>query len=311
MLDQATASAPGKINIFFAVGPLLADGFHSVASVYQALDLREIVSISPASSWSVAVDGAISEEQIAAVPTGEENLVVRAVKLVAKLAGLPAAAAISAISIYKNVPVAGGMGGGSADAAAAMIAANEVWGTGLGLQEMAAASVELGADVPFALLGQTAIGLGRGEKLTSVEQVVPLHWVLAVAERGLSTPAVYKRLDELRMARGDDPSAFAEANVAAALLAALQSGDALEVAKLIKNDLQEAALDLMPELAQTIEAGLAAGALAGMVSGSGPTIALLAQDEEAAEQIANILAFQGINAIAACGPSAGAKLVAN
>ncbi len=311
MLDQATASAPGKINLLFAVGPLLPDGFHSVASVYQALDLREAVSVAPSSKWNVSVAGALSEEQIAAVPTGEDNLVVRAVKLVAKLAGLPEAAAVYQLSIYKNVPVAGGMGGGSADAAAAMIAANELWACGLSMEQLTEAAVELGADVPFALMGETAIGLGRGEKLTLVDRVAPLHWVLVVADRGLSTPAVYKRLDDLRAARGEDPTKVSEAAVPAEFISALQSGDVLRVAKAIKNDLQEAALDLMPELADTIASGIAAGALAGMVSGSGPTVAMLAEDEESAERIANILAFQGLDAIAATGPAAGATLAAN
>ena len=311
MLDQATASAPGKINLFFAVGPLLPDGFHSVASVYQALDLREAVSVAPSSQWNVSVSGALSDEQIASVPTGEDNLVVRAVKLVAKLAGLPEAAAVSELAIYKNVPVAGGMGGGSADAAAAMVAANELWASGLSMAQMTEAAVELGADVPFSLMGETAIGLGRGEKLTLVDQVAPLHWVLVVADRGLSTPAVYKRLDELRSARGEDPTKVDEAAVPAEFISAVQSGDVARVAKAIKNDLQEAALDLMPELADTIAAGIAAGALAGMVSGSGPTVALLAEDEESAERIANILAFQGLEAIAATGPAAGATLAAN
>lgn len=311
MRDQAVAIAHGKINIFFAVGPLHSDGFHSVASVYQALELSETVAIRPATNWSVAIDGEISAEQLASVPTGEENLVVRAVKLVARLANLPESAAISGLHIFKNVPVAGGMGGGSADAAAAMIAANELWAVGLSREQLVQAAVELGADVPFALMGNTAVGLGRGENLRLIENVCKLHWVLVVADQGLSTPAVYRRLDELRTAASENPSDVAEVQVPEELIRALQVGDLASIASLIKNDLQVAAIDLMPQLASTIQAGLDAGALAGMVSGSGPTVALLASDEDAAERIANILAVQGFTALATSGPAAGAILAAN
>ena len=299
---SVTASAPGKTNLFFAVGPLLEDGFHDVASVYLALDLREEVTVSQAETWSVSVSGNISAEQIASVPTGEDNLVVLAAKHVAKLANVPAQP--TAFAIEKHVPVAGGMGGGSADAAAALVAVNALWRTGVESQLID--SVELGADVPFALAGGIAIGLGRGEVLTQIDAVPELNLVLVTSDKGLSTPAVYKRLDELRAARGIDPNLAEAALVPEDLIRALQGGDQAAIAAVLRNDLQEAALDLRPDLAKTIEDGLAAGALTGFVSGSGPTIAFLVADADSAETVAQRLHIQGYRALSAAGPTSGA-----
>ena len=301
-VHSVTASAPGKTNLFFAVGPLLADGFHEVASIYLALDLREEVTVSSAENWSVSVTGNISAEQIASVPTGGENLVVRAAKHVADLAKVPAQP--TSFAIDKHVPVAGGMGGGSADAAASLIAVNALWHTGV--ESQLSESVALGADVPFALAGGIALGLGRGEVLTQIESVPAINLVLVTSDEGLSTPAVYKRLDELRAARGVDPMEAPEAVVPDELIRALQSGDQKAISSLLKNDLQEAALDLRPDLRKTIEDGLAAGALTGFVSGSGPTIAFLVADADGAESIAQKLHSQGYRALAAAGPAAGA-----
>ena len=301
-LHSVTASAPGKTNLFFAVGPLLEDGFHDVASIYLALDLREEVSVGPASDWSVSVSGNISAEQIAAVPTSEENLVVKAAKRVAELAGTSSQPI--AFAIEKHVPVAGGMGGGSADAAAALVAVNALWCTGV--ESKLSDTVDLGADVPFALAGGIAIGLGRGERLTQIESVPAIHLVLVTSDEGLSTPAVYKRLDEIRAARGANPRQVAAAVVPEALIQALQSGNQIAIAELLSNDLQEAALDLRPDLKQTIEDGIEAGALTGFVSGSGPTIAFLVADADSAEDLAQKLHIRGYRALAASGPAAGA-----
>jgi 4-diphosphocytidyl-2-C-methyl-D-erythritol kinase len=303
-------TAPGKINVFFAVGPLLPDGFHSVASVYQALELREEISVAASASWLVEVSGSLPEEQLQMVPTGEENLVVRAAKLIAELAGHPEAKPV-AFDIFKNVPVAGGMGGGSADAAAALLAVNRLWQTEITHEQLIRESVKLGADVPFALLGGTAIGLGRGEQLEPIIDVKPLNWVLVTSLDGLSTPAVYGRLDELRAERGIDPSNLPEPVVPIALVEALVEGDPLKLAPLLKNDLQEAAIDLKPELAEVIAAGVAAGALTGIVSGSGPTIVFLADSEDSANTIANILSLTGHDAIVTTGPSVGTILEIN
>jgi 4-diphosphocytidyl-2-C-methyl-D-erythritol kinase len=256
------------------------------------------------------VSGALSEEQIAAVPTGEENLVVRAAKLIAKLANKTRTPEIS-FEITKNVPVAGGMGGGSADAAAAMLAVDDLWETHVDGEALIKAAAELGADIPFALLGGTAIGIGRGDKLDPIDEVQKLHWVLVPMDAGLSTPRVYAKLDEMRAAKGQDPTLVPTPQVPHELIDALVNGDARKVAKHLHNDLQDAAVSLMPELSVTMDAGLAAGALAAMVSGSGPTIAMLAESEEAAESIANRLAFEGYIAIPTFGPAKGTLLEKN
>jgi 4-diphosphocytidyl-2-C-methyl-D-erythritol kinase len=298
---SVTASAPGKTNLFLAVGALQADGFHEVASIYLALDLREEVTVTPAEDWSVTVSGNVSVEQLAAVPTGPENLVVKAAHHVAELAKF--AAQPVAFEIDKHVPVAGGMGGGSADAAASLVAVNALWCAGV--EDRLIDSVQLGADVPFAVAGGIAVGLGRGEKLTQIVDVPNLHLVLVVSDEGLSTPAVYSRLDELRAARGVDPTEAEDAFVPEEIILALQSGDSTRIAAALKNDLQDAALDLRPDLKQTIQDGLDAGALTGFVSGSGPTIAFLVVDANSAEEIAQKLHARGHNAIATSGPAAG------
>lgn len=309
-MSRVTVSAPGKINIFFAVGPLRTDGYHEVVSIYQALDLREEVAVTAADGWQVQVYGNISPDQIASVPIGESNLVVRAAKSLAKLAGIPNPHPVN-FEITKSVPVAGGMGGGSADAAAALIAVNELWCTGVSGNQLIESATQLGADVPFALLGGTALGTGIGEDLKVIEGVQRLHWVLVANNEGLSTPSVYQRLDELRSARGYDPAAVSVPEIPKDLIKALQSGDASAVAKHLHNDLQEAAVDLMPELAATMTAGMAAGAVAAMVSGSGPTVALLALNEEHADSVANQLSIQGYTAIPTFGPAAGTIMEAN
>lgn len=310
MTIQVTASAPGKINIFFKVGALNSDGYHDVLSIYQALDIRETVTVSDSSRWKVSVSGALSEEQIAAVPTGEDNLVVRAAKSIGQLAALTRIPELG-FEITKNVPVAGGMGGGSADAAAAMMAVDELWETHVDGEALIKAAAELGADIPFALLGGTAIGIGRGDKLDPIDDVQKLHWVLVPMDAGLSTPRVYAKLDEMRAAKGQDPTLVPTPQVPQELIDALVHGDARKVAKHLHNDLQDAAVSLMPELSVTMDAGLAAGALAAMVSGSGPTIAMLAESEEAAESIANRLAFEGYIAIPTFGPAKGTLLEKN
>lgn len=310
MSNRISVSAPGKINIFFKVGALQENGFHDVLSIYQALDLRETVTVSAADNWQVSVAGPLSAEQIAAVPTGEENLVVRAAKSIAELAGLDNPHPVK-FEITKNVPVAGGMGGGSADAAAALLAVDELWCTGVDGEALLHNAAELGADIPFALIGGTAIGVGKGDNLEPIDGVSQLHWVLVPMDAGLSTPRVYAKLDEIRAARGEDPELVSTPSKPIELISALQSGDAREVARYLHNDLQEAAVALMPELSITMHAGIAAGALAAIVSGSGPTVAMLAESEAAAESIANHLAFEGYIAIPTHGPAKGTLLEQN
>ena len=285
-----TASAPGKINLYFAVGPKLANGYHEVCSVYLALNLREKVSVERSVDLSIAVSGSLSQEQLAGVPKDESNLVVSAGRLVTD--------ETLRFEIEKQVPVAGGMGGGSADAAAALLATQKLIGNSAGVE-----AVSLGADVPFALLGGVALGVGVGEKLTQLEMNTEIFVVLITSNSGLSTPTVYNRLDELR--EQDDLVPEFTPPLPTELIEALSSGDIYAIARLAHNDLQRAALSLKPELQETIDRALNAGALTALVSGSGPTVFALADSEEKAQQIAQTF---GPAALVTSGPSVGARL---
>lgn len=302
--DVVAYSAPGKINLFFKVGRLKRDGYHEVASVYQAVDLRETVIAELDLRWRVEVTGNIGHDHVAAVPTGEDNLVVKAARAAATAAGKTAPAP-TAFAIEKRVPVAGGMGGGSADAAAAISAVNELWTLGLNQAKLRNAAAEIGADVPFTQLGGTAIGRGKGEKLEPLENLPTLHWVLLPDALGLSTPTVFARLDELREARGEKIRQLETPEVSAKLIQALKSGDPHKIAPLLENDLQEAALSLRPDLIPLFAQAEAAGALRAIISGSGPTIALLAPNAEEAQAIASRMRVYVANAIATSGPAAG------
>lgn len=306
MSNSVTADAPGKINLYFEVGSLRTDGYHDVASVYLAVDLREQVTLTLAEEWSVEVDGNLHAEHLAGVPTGEDNLVVQASKQATESAGISGVPPLQFL-IDKVVPVAGGMGGGSADAAAALIGANQIYRAGLDHSQILSAAAKLGADVPFAIIGGAAIGTDRGDQLSTIE-VQATHWVLVTNSGGLSTPMIYRNLDDLRVEKGLNPAEMPAPHVPEGLVAALRAGDAQELAKHLRNDLQEIAILAKPELAQTISDGIAAGALAGLVSGSGPTVALLAENAEAAETLANRLAILGYETIPTHGPTTGARV---
>jgi len=304
------ATAFGKINLFFAVGPLQEDGYHQVASLYQSVNLAETVVAELAADWEVAVTGTLDQAHLDAVPTNRNNLVVKAAKAAGtalKLRKVPRLA----LTIHKCVPVAGGMGGGSADAAAALLAAESAWGQTLAAPDRHAAAAELGADVPFALAGGAAIGEGTGHELTAIDQRLKLHWVLIPNDFGLSTPAVYAELDRLRDMRGDNPKWVAPATLNPALVRALESTEATaeDIAPLLHNDLQEAALSLRPELGQILDLAERAQALRAIVSGSGPTIALLARDANDAIAIASRMTTFGQQAIVTSSPAGPAQLV--
>ncbi|MBD7996105.1 4-(cytidine 5'-diphospho)-2-C-methyl-D-erythritol kinase [Arthrobacter sp. Sa2CUA1] len=298
--------APGKINVSLKVGPLRADGYHAVASVYLAVSLFEEVTASAAAQPGITVRvdaGGPLRIPADGIPLGPDNLVARAAAALAGHAGIQDPAVD--LVITKHVPVAGGMGGGSADAAAALLACNELWGTGLSAADLALLGAGLGADVPFALAGGAAVGLGVGDELTPVAAAAPLHWVLVAADTGLSTPAVYRRLDALRTSSGAGTEEPETADPA--VLAALTAGNAAALAGVIHNDLQPAALSLAPALDNVLQRGKELGALAGIVSGSGPTLAFLAADADAAARLQDALRAEGHNALAVYGPAAGAE----
>ncbi|MGA7206624.1 MAG: 4-(cytidine 5'-diphospho)-2-C-methyl-D-erythritol kinase [Specibacter sp.] len=301
--------APGKINASFKAGPLRADGYHSVASTYLAVSLYEEVQATakpgtPARDITVSIsaNSSLAPKLLDGIPLDATNLAVRAALLVADVSENPCGVHLE---ITKHVPIAGGMGGGSADAAAALVACDALWRSGLSREELSLLGSELGADVPFALLGGAAVGLGVGDKLTAALAPVPLHWVLVQSDHGLSTPIVYGALDGLR--EGLDVET--PERVDPRILAALRAGDPALLAPWLVNDLQAAALALAPELDDVLAAGLEHGALAAMVSGSGPTVAMLATDSRHASELAAALSNAGHAAVAVEGPVHGAHRV--
>lgn len=299
-MPEVTVRVPAKINLQLGVGPRRDDGFHDLATVFQAVSLYDDVVATPGSGISVRVEG----EQAADVPTGADNLAARAAALLASIAGVDADVQLV---LRKGIPVAGGMAGGSADAAATLVACDALWGTGVDRAEMLRLAARLGSDVPFSLVGGTAVGTGRGDQLTPALACGEFQWVLALADAGLSTPEVYAECDRLRDGRDVRPP-----TISGALMHALRAGDAEALGRALCNDLQDAACSLRPPLRQTIQVGLDYGALGGLVSGSGPTIAFLVRDAEAALDVAVSLSASGAcRAVRrAHGPVPGARIIA-
>lgn len=296
--------APGKINVYLGVGAQHDDGYHTLATVFQAVSLYEDVYATPSDGFSLEVSGSVD---VSDVPTDDRNLALRAAKLLAQTADVTEGVHLD---IRKGVPVAGGMGGGSADAAAALVACDALWGTDLGPRGLHDLAVRLGADVPFALHGGTAVGTGRGDLLTPALARGRFDWVLVLSDQGLSTPAIYGRLDELRIhgdALADDATAVLEVPVA--LLQALRAGNAGELAPVMMNDLESAAVLDRPDLERALADGVQRGALAGLVSGSGPTIAFLCAGPEAARAVQEEMRATGREALHVHGPVPGARLL--
>lgn len=297
--DRVTARASAKINLSLCVGPVRPDGYHDLQTVFLAVGLYDEVTLTRAAAPSVTVTG----EGAADVPADASNLAARAVALVARETGGDPAVAIT---VRKGIPVAGGMAGGSADAAAALVAADALYGAGLSRDLLARFGARLGSDVPFALHGGMALGTGRGERLTPVLGHGRTSWVLALAEAGLSTPQVYAELDRQRE---DGPVRLA--SDPGPVLAALRADDPVQLGQAMVNDLQPAALALRPALRRVLDAGRELGAVGALVSGSGPTVALLCRDESSSVALAAALAGHGVcRAVRrADGPVPGARVV--
>ena len=318
--DRAVSvSAPGKVNLFLALGAARPDGYHPLNTIFAQIGLSETVTVSPLKSLATTapqpastapVSSASSAPALAApaaqsdsapaaqtggprielaltrpdsnVPLDHTNLAYRAAQAVAQQAAQRGLATPDVrILLDKAVPVAGGMAGGSADAAATLKACNEFWQVGLSLEELAHLGAQLGADVPFGLYGGVALGTGRGDLIEPLKAAPgPYYWTFALQDEGLSTAAVFKHFDATVQA---PPAADMPPEQ---LLAALEAGDVAEVSRHIRNDLQATAIDLRPELGQLIDLAKKAGALAAMVSGSGPTVAALSSSRAAAERVA-------------------------
>ena len=296
---SVTVRVPGKVNLFLGVGDRRPDGYHELTTIFHAVSLTDEVTVREADLLALQVFG----EGAAEIPTDERNLAWQAAELMAEHVGR---APDVEITIDKSIPLAGGMAGGSADAAAVLVAMNELWELGVPRRDLHAMAAQLGSDVPFALHGGTALGTGRGEELTSVLARSTFHWVLAFGAGGLSSGAVYAEIDRLREV--GSPARLADAEP---LLTALSSGDPALLAPLLGNDLQPAALSLEPELRRTLRAGTEAGALAGIVSGSGPTCAFLCSSADAAVAVGSELAGAGVcrTVRVASGPVHGARVV--
>jgi 4-diphosphocytidyl-2-C-methyl-D-erythritol kinase len=267
-MPSVTVRVAAKVNVALSVGPRRPDGFHDLATLFHAVSLYDEVVARSAEDFSVTAEGVGSEQ----VPRDDSNLAMQAAQTLAAYSGVTSGAGLH---IRKEIPVAAGMAGGSADAAGALVACDALWGTGLGRPELAILAARVGSDVPFALMGGTALGTGRGERLTPAMVGGVFHWVLAMSDHGLAAPAVYAKLDELRSNRS-----IPAPGVAPNVLAALRTADADALGRLLDNDLQEAACALAPELTAILEAGRGLGALGAMVSGSGPTCAFLVRDVE-------------------------------
>jgi len=304
MAPRVRVRAPGKINVYLAVGPRHDDGYHALATVFQAVSLFEDVVAEHDDAFGITVTG---DFEPGTVPEDDRNLALRAAHLLASATGYTGGVHLT---VHKSVPVAGGMGGGSADAAAALVACNALWQTGYTTAQLHELAAHLGADVPFALHGGTAIGAGRGDQITPVLAEGRLDWVLVTSEQGISTPQVYARLDDLRDAEGalaDDPQEILE--VPARVLQALRAGDAVELAGTLHNDLADAALGDRLDLVETLDVGVGSGALGALVSGSGPTIALLCSGPEAAQRVQHQMQAQGYRALHVHGPVPGARVI--
>ena len=296
---SVTVRVPGKVNLYLAVGDVRDDGYHELTTIFHAVSLLDEVTVRNSDVMSLEITG----EGADVLPADERNLAWQAAELMAEHVGR---APDVAITIEKCIPVAGGMAGGSADAAAVLVAMNTLWELGVPRRDLHTLATQLGSDVPFTLHGGTALGSGRGEELVPVLARNTFHWVLAFAESGMSTPSVFAEFD--RLADAGQPPRLPEPQP---LLAALAAGDPTELAPLLGNELQTAALSLEPSIRDTLRAGTEAGALAGIVSGSGPTCAFLCHSAAAAVDVGTQLAGAGVcrTVRVASGPVQGARVV--
>ena len=301
-VKSVTVRVPAKVNLQLSVGPREADGFHNLVTVFQAISIFDDVTVTfgpPKSGLSISITG----DQKHGVPADDSNLAIKAIALIAKEYDLEIDAHVE---IKKLIPVAGGMAGGSADAAAAIVAIDYLYSLGMSREEMTEIAAQLGSDVPFMLSGGTAIGTGHGDQLTAALSRGTYHWVLALSSIGLSTPAIYRECDRLRL-----ESEIAEPQTNELLMQALLAADPKLVGAHLVNDLQAAACSLRPALRLVLDVGQEYGALGALISGSGPTVAFLVTDEEAGLDLAVALTASGVvgSVARAYGPVAGAKVL--
>ena len=303
-LAPVTVRSPAKVNLGLSVGSLDSEGYHRIATVFHAVSLYDEVKARPTDTPG-EITVTVTGEGMRQVPLDDTNLAVQAARRLAKAFDISSGVALS---IHKTIAVAGGLAGGSSDAAAALVACDALWGTGASREDLLDLAAEIGSDVPFCLFGGTAIGTGHGQTLSSVLSRGSYEWVLGYADGGLSTPDVYAELDRMRAASG---ARVATPAVPEDLMAALRSGDPYAVGPALHNDLQPAAMRLRPALRRTLELGEEYGSLGSLVTGSGPTCLFLASDADHAVDLAVALSGSGLCSTVqrASGPVPGARIV--
>jgi 4-diphosphocytidyl-2-C-methyl-D-erythritol kinase len=301
-LNSVTVKVPAKVNLQLSVGPRESDGYHNLVTVFQAVSIFDEVTLTKSHERS-GVTIAVTGDQTHGVPEDGSNLAVKAAQLIAEKFDFVADVHIE---VKKSIPVAGGMAGGSADAAATLVGMDALFKLEATREELLALGSELGSDVPFLILGGTAIGTGRGDQLTAALSRGTYHWVFALSTVGLSTPSVYSECDRMRAERE-----IAAPKVSDALMQALLSADPEAVGQSLVNDLQSAACSLRPALTLILEVGRDYGALGAIVSGSGPTVAFLVANEEAGLDLAVALTASGVvgSVARATGPVPGARVI--
>ena len=296
------ARVPAKVNLQLSVGPRGSDGFHEVTTVFQAISLFDDVTVATAPEGD-GIKISISGQTSSGVPADSSNLAVKAAELMIKNYDLPADLIIK---LKKEIPVAGGMAGGSADAAGVIVGLDSLFELGLSRDEMEIVGSKIGSDVPFSICGGVAIGTGRGDQITPALSKGSYNWVLALSGQGLSTPSVYQECDRLR-----EGLSISAPLVSEPLMQALRAGDAKALGKALTNELQPAACSLRPALRLVLDVGIDYGALGGIVSGSGPTVAFLVSDEEHAMDLTVALSASGVvsSVVRATGPAHGARII--
>ena len=297
-----TARVPAKVNLQLSVGPLGADGFHEVTTVFQAISLFDDVTVATAEKGE-GIKISITGQTSGGVPADNTNLAVKAAQLMIKNYDLPEDLVIK---LKKEIPVAGGMAGGSADAAGVIVGLDSLFELGLSRDVMESVGSKIGSDVPFSICGGVAIGTGRGDQITPALAKGSYNWVLALSGQGLATPSVYQECDRLREGLSIAPPVVSEP-----LMQALRAGDAKALGKALTNELQPAACSLRPALRLVLDVGVDYGALGGIVSGSGPTVAFLVSDDEHAMDLTVALSSSGVvsSVVRASGPTNGARII--
>ena len=299
MTKSVTVRVPGKVNVYLGVGPREFSGYHELATIFQAVGIYDVVTVSAADSLTVSGLGAFADQ----IPTDETNLAWKAAQLVARACGEDPNIHIQ---IDKSIPIAAGMAGGSADAAATLVACDTYWNAGIPRDQLDAMAATLGSDVPFMLHGGCALGVGRGDVLSPVMIRGSFHWVFATFDEGLSTAQIYEKTDEMR---GLEFELAPEVPIE--LLSSLARGDAPALGRLLHNDLQLAATTSRPLLGRVLEQGIDSGALGAIVSGSGPTCAFLVRDESSAIDLVVALKASGLvdDVLRTHGPVHGARVI--